>query len=184
MIDLMWTKGYSAVSVEDICKAAGAQKGSFYHFFSSKAELLAVVFESEWGECKAELDETFSPTRPALQRFTNFLQHLYEEQQEKFKEFGFVVGCPFCTVGSELATQDEKIRARITAIFDAYLCYFENAIRDGVADGSFPKQTDVKAKAREVDALMTGAITTARIKNSLDPVGKDLSNAVMHCLGA
>lgn len=184
MIELMWTKGYSSVSVDDICKAAGAQKGSFYHFFASKAELAITVCETEWEACKTELDEIFSATRAPLQRFRHFLEVLYQEQEEKYAEFGYVVGCPFCTIGSELATQDEKVRARIEAIFESHLRYFENAIRDGVADQSIPKKTDVKAKARELDALLTGAMTTARIKNSLEPVGKDLLKAVFHCLGA
>ncbi len=183
MSELMWTKGYSSVSVEDICKAAGAQKGSFYHFFASKAELATVVCETAWESYKLELDEIFSPTRPALQRFTRFHEVMYQEQQEKTKELGYVVGCPFCTIGSELATQDENVRERIEAIFEAHLRYFENAIRDAAADGSMPKNTDVKSMAREVDALMTGAMATARIKNSLEPMGKNLLKAVFHCLG-
>lgn len=183
MVELMWTKGYSASSVDDICKAAGAQKGSFYHFFPSKAELVATVFESEWESCKAELDAIFDSARPPLQRFLHFLEVMYEEQQEKQKDFGYVVGCPFCTVGSELATQDENIRARIEAIFVAHLSYFERAIRDAVAEGSVPKSTNIKDKANELDVLMTGAMATARIKNSLEPVGKGLVKAVFHCLG-
>lgn len=83
MVDMMWTKGYSAISVDDICKAAGAQKGSFYHFFGSKAELAAATCETVWEECRAELDMVFSPTRPPLERLLYFLQLLYEEQIEK-----------------------------------------------------------------------------------------------------
>lgn len=184
MVELMWTKGYSSVSVDDICKSAEAKKGSFYHFFPSKAELAITVCETEWETCKTELDEIFSPTSPPLERFLHFLNVLYEEQQEKFTQFGYVVGCPFCTIGSELATQDENVRARIESIFESHLRYFENAIRDAVASGDLPAHTDVKTKAREVDALMTGAMATARIKNSLEPVGKDLLRAVFHCLGA
>lgn len=182
MVELMWVKGYSAISVDDICKASGAQKGSFYHFFASKAELAAATCESEWETCRAELDMVFSPSRPPLERLVYFLQLLYEEQQEKQQEFGYVVGCPFCTIGSELATQDEKIRARIAFIFEAHLRYFENALRDAVAEGALPPGTDVKAKAQEIDALMIGGLASARIKNSLVPVGKVLLNAVFDCL--
>jgi len=97
---------------------------------------------------------------------------------------GHVVGCPFCAVGSELATQDEAIRARIEAIFEEHLRYFENALRDAVAEGILPKTTDIKGKAREIDAQITGAMTTARIRNSLEPVGADLVKGVFDCMGA
>lgn len=184
MLELMWNASYGAVSVEDICKAAGAQKGSFYHFFSSKAELTVTCFEQEWEECRTELDAIFSASRPPLERFLTFIEVIREEQEEKHKKFGYVVGCPFCTIGSELATQDEAIRMRVERIFEGYLRYFENAIRDAVADASLPKKTDVKAKARELDTYLTGVMTTARIKNSLEPMGKDLVKGVFHCLEA
>lgn len=183
MVDLMWTKGYSAVSVEDICKAAGAQKGSFYHFFPSKAELAVAACESVWEECRAELDTIFSASRAPLDRVVYFLHELYQEQVEKQKEFGFVIGCPFCTIGTELATQDEAIRTRIAVIFEAHLRYFENALRDAVADGVLDKSTNIKVKAQELDTLMTGALATARIKNQLEPIGDSLLKAVFHCLG-
>ena len=38
--DLIHDRGYAAVSVSDICSAAGLKKGSFYHFFPSKLELV------------------------------------------------------------------------------------------------------------------------------------------------
>lgn len=183
MVELLWTKGYSAISVDTICKESGAQKGSFYHFFQSKAELAVVTCESQWEECRAELDTVFSPSRPALERFAYFLDLLHEEQIEKQREFGYVVGCPFCTLGTELATQDEAIRKRIAIIFEAHLRYFENALRDAVAEGTLPADTDVKTKAQELDSLITGAFATARIKNSLEPVGPSLASAVFSCLG-
>ena len=66
MLGLIWSASYNAVSVEDICKAAGAQKGSFYHFFPSKAALVYEVFKQEWEQCKTDLDEVFSASRPAF----------------------------------------------------------------------------------------------------------------------
>jgi Bacterial regulatory proteins, tetR family len=41
--ELIWTNSYGAVSVDDICRAAGARKGSFYHFFRSKVDLAEIL---------------------------------------------------------------------------------------------------------------------------------------------
>jgi TetR/AcrR family transcriptional repressor of nem operon len=38
-IDLIRTKGYSAMRVEDVCDATGLTKGSFFHHFASKEDL-------------------------------------------------------------------------------------------------------------------------------------------------
>ncbi|MBL8945826.1 MAG: helix-turn-helix transcriptional regulator, partial [Myxococcales bacterium] len=38
-VALFRERGYTAVSVADICDAAGLKKGSFYHFYASKLDL-------------------------------------------------------------------------------------------------------------------------------------------------
>ncbi|HRK69481.1 MAG TPA: TetR family transcriptional regulator, partial [Hyphomonas sp.] len=38
---LVRTKGLAATSVDDICAAAGASKGAFFHHFKSKDDLAA-----------------------------------------------------------------------------------------------------------------------------------------------
>ncbi len=38
-LELCRTQGYEAMSVEQVTKAAGVAKGTFYHYFSSKADL-------------------------------------------------------------------------------------------------------------------------------------------------
>jgi TetR/AcrR family transcriptional repressor of nem operon len=43
--DLMRSKGYAATTVDDVCKAAGLTKGSFFHHFASKEELGVAVAE-------------------------------------------------------------------------------------------------------------------------------------------
>ena len=40
MISVVRAKGYNATRVEDVCEAAGLTKGSFFHHFKSKEELV------------------------------------------------------------------------------------------------------------------------------------------------
>ncbi len=183
MLKLIWSSSYNAVSVEDICKAAGAQKGSFYHFFPSKAALAYEVFKNEWENCRIELDEVFSPTRPPLERFLKLGEAVIEEQVEKHKEFGYICGCPFATIGSELATQDETMRAQVEAIFAGHMCYVVSALRDMVAEGILPKDTDIQAKAKEIDNYLLGSLLVARIRNSLDPITQAFNTGIYHLLG-
>jgi TetR/AcrR family transcriptional repressor of nem operon len=41
----MLSKGFTATSVDDVCRAAGLTKGSFFHYFDSKEHLGRVVVE-------------------------------------------------------------------------------------------------------------------------------------------
>ena len=37
--ELLWDNSYNSVSIDQICARAGANKGSFYYFFKTKADL-------------------------------------------------------------------------------------------------------------------------------------------------
>jgi TetR/AcrR family transcriptional regulator, transcriptional repressor for nem operon len=54
--ELIFNRGFAGTSVDSICDHAGASKGSFYHFFKSKAEIGSAVLES-WFERTRALSE-------------------------------------------------------------------------------------------------------------------------------
>lgn len=49
-LSVIRTKGYAATTVDDICAKAGVTKGSFFHHFKSKEDLVlsAVAYWNEW----------------------------------------------------------------------------------------------------------------------------------------
>ncbi len=51
------SKGYSATTVDDVCRAAGVTKGSFFHHFSSKEDL-AIQTAQHWNEVTGALFAT------------------------------------------------------------------------------------------------------------------------------
>jgi TetR/AcrR family transcriptional regulator, transcriptional repressor for nem operon len=48
------SRGYTATTVDEVCKAAGVSKGSFFHHFKSKEEL-ALEATKYWGEITGAL---------------------------------------------------------------------------------------------------------------------------------
>jgi TetR/AcrR family transcriptional repressor of nem operon len=52
-LQIIRSKGYTATTVDDICKAAGVTKGSFFHHFKGKEEL-AVGAAQHWSEVTEE----------------------------------------------------------------------------------------------------------------------------------
>ncbi len=54
---LFYEHGYEATTVEDVVRASGTSKGSFYHYFESKDALLgslAHLFDAKYAELEAE----------------------------------------------------------------------------------------------------------------------------------
>jgi TetR/AcrR family transcriptional regulator, transcriptional repressor for nem operon len=180
--DLIWDSSYGSVSVDDICKRAGINKGSFYHFFPSKADLVAAAYEEHWKEKRPEMDRIFSPQVPPLERLQNFCQYIYETQKEKSEQYGHVCGCPYASVGSEIATLDEKIRAKSEHLMNSGRKYVESTIADAIREGSVTVKDPVAA-AVTLQSLLCGMLVEARVQNDLK-VLENLEATVMNLLGA
>jgi TetR/AcrR family transcriptional repressor of nem operon len=180
-LDLIWHNSYGTTSVDAICERAGAKKGSFYYFFKSKSELTAAALEAEWNKNRANMDALFSPTVPPLERFDRYFDHVYDRLAELQKTCGSILGCPLLSIGSEVSTQDDVVRATVDRIWDRKIKYYESAIRDAHAQGLIVAP-DPEAKARALFACYHGTLAQARIQNDLELI-RDFKEVARDVLG-
>ncbi len=70
---LMVTAGYEQMTIQDILDNLGISKGAFYHYFSSKQELLEAIIERMLDEAEKLLAPLLNDsTLPALVKFERF----------------------------------------------------------------------------------------------------------------
>ena len=166
---LLWENSYGSVSVDDICKRAEVNKGSFYYFFPSKSDLAVAAMEADWQEKSNAHDQMFSPQVPPLERLERYCQASYECQKVKREQYGKVCGCPAMTLGTELSTQDEKVRLKAVEIMNRYVRYLESALRDAAAEGLI--RTDSPHRlAEELFCYWQGVLVQAKMRNDLEPL--------------
>ena len=182
-MELIFRDSYGAVSVDEICTKAGVHKGSFYHYFPSKADLALETMENCMRDAKVQYDDIFSASRPPIERFELLVEHIYNQQAQIQKERGCVYGCPFATLGSELAAQDEKIGEKITSICTKNISYYESTLRDLVAEGILGKNTDIKTRAQDIYAFIFGHLIMARINNDLSFIKNHLKDSLFALIG-
>jgi TetR/AcrR family transcriptional repressor of nem operon len=82
-----------------------------------------------------------------------------------------------------MAGQEAGIRAKFEDIAHRQERYYENALRDIIADGLLPETTDVKVKAQEIYAYALGQMMIARIQNDLATLERDLKPGLLQLLG-
>jgi TetR/AcrR family transcriptional repressor of nem operon len=181
--DLLWRSSYGSVSVDDICQAADVRKGSFYHFFKSKAELAAASLDSTWEEMRAQYDQIFSPQNPPLERIEKYFDYVIEGQCRLKKKHGHVLGCCYGSIGSELSTQDDHIRQKVMDMTERKCRYLESAIRDAQREKLIASEDDPAELARDLYAFMSGRIQQAKIENSLVPLDR-VKEGAFRLLGA
>ncbi|HEY0256808.1 MAG TPA: TetR/AcrR family transcriptional regulator [Candidatus Methylacidiphilales bacterium] len=179
-VQLIWESSYGSVSVDDICSKAGVNKGSFYYAFKSKSDLAVAAFERHWESKRPLLDQIFSTQVPPLDRPKNYCDVIVQDQKEKYRTFGKVLGCPFCSLGGEISTQDENIRQKVEQMIARNIKYLESSVRDLVAEGLIESK-DPQELARELYFYVTGVLMQAKIENNLKSLDR-LQHGAMRLL--
>jgi TetR/AcrR family transcriptional repressor of nem operon len=132
---------------------------------------------------RASYDRIFSPGSPPLQRIEDLAVFIYESQKEAADKYGHACGCPCASLATEMGAQEPDIRGKFEDQRLHKVRYYQNAIRDMVAEGLLPAQTDVKAKADELFTHIMGRLMLARIENDLEPLRRDLKDSIFRLLG-
>ena len=164
-MELIWESSYGSVSVDDICNKAEVNKGSFYYAYKSKSDLAVAAFERHWENKQQLLQTHFDRSIPSLERLELYCNRVVTDQLEKYRAFGKMLGCPFCSIGSELSTQDEKIRKKAEEIASRYMKFLESMITDLLHDDHI-RQGDPKELSHEVYCYTIGLILQAKIENN------------------
>jgi len=180
-LQLVWQEGVGAASVDDICEKAGVRKGSFYHFFKSKAELIVAALDNHWEESRQDFDRVFSPSVPPVERLRGFFDAMARRQAQKAQQAGRVLGCPYASAEVSASSEEQTIRDHVEKILAIYRKYFESALRDGKADGSILVK-DIPMTVETIFQLIEGAMTAGRIQNSLKPI-ENLGRGAFMMLG-
>ncbi|MBO4269966.1 TetR/AcrR family transcriptional regulator [Microbispora triticiradicis] len=161
---LIELRGYSALGVAEICKAAGVPKGSFYYFFASKEALALAVIDEHWAAQERDWKRILAGQAPPLQRLRQLFEATEAALRSGQRSCGSVAGCLFGNLTLELSNQTEAIRARLQEIFDAHVEMIEALIVEAVARGE-ARVADARQAARSVVAQLEGQVLFAKLYN-------------------
>ncbi len=134
-------KGYHATSVQDIADAVGLQKGSLYHYISSKDELLYKIFERSTGALTRRLQEIIAsdatPTRKMLTAIDAHLAALTNQLDL------------YTVYLSERRTMTGRVTTKVRAEAERQARLVEQIIQEGITHGDF-RRTDAKMAAHAI----------------------------------
>lgn len=163
---VIYANSYKGVTVDDLCAAAGVHKSSFYHFFSSKQDLMLVTLERQWQWFEqAILKPSFSDHLSPVEQLGKFFNLVLEWQQRQKQQSGHMHGCPLGNLTLEMSTQDELIRVRVEQIFRAWLSYVERMVSEAKVRGIVPATLDTTITAQALLAYFEGVMLIAKGRN-------------------
>jgi TetR/AcrR family transcriptional repressor of nem operon len=178
-IDLVWQSNYSSVGVAEICKQAGVTKGSFYHYFETKADLFYEASQHYWSMVEQQLDEVFSPRYTPLIQLENLFTFIITKQEMK-EEIGGnpVSGCPFFTAGGQACVGEEKVRQAAMEMAAKVAVYNTALVRGLKGDGVLNSDPDPAQVGRMIHHYVMGLLIYGQVARSLDVVKQDLREAI------
>lgn len=157
--DVIRAQGYSATTVDDLCRAAGVTKGAFFHHFANK-EALAVAAAGYWSDTTGGLfaSAPYHQHADPLDRFLGYIEFRKLIIDGEVPEFTCLVG----TMVQEAYEAHPAIRdACAASIFghaDTLVPDIEAAIK---AHGLKPQWT-AASLARHTQAVLQGAFILAK----------------------
>jgi AcrR family transcriptional regulator len=156
-------RGYNATGMADILAEAGVHRGSLYHAFPAKKDLLLAVlvyYRSGIGErliapAWAETDDPIERVFALLARYRRFLI----DTDGRF-------GCPIGSLALELHEADADVRAMLEANFEAWIGHVEQCFL--AAGDRLPADLDRRALALFTLTAMEGGVMLARTARSTE----------------
>jgi AcrR family transcriptional regulator len=157
--DLFWEKGYTATGLAELLQRAGANSGSFYHFFESKDAVLRTVLET--------YEDLLDPhvIQPAFDKHKTPVERIFallDSYRERLLSTNCQYGCPLGRLALELDPENAPAHERIARNFTAWRGAVEKCAREaGIAN---PRDV-----AAFVLTVMEGGVMQSRAYGSIEP---------------
>ncbi|MEW2289238.1 TetR family transcriptional regulator C-terminal domain-containing protein [Streptomyces sp. NPDC047841] len=175
---LIELRGYSALGVAEICKAAEVPKGSFYYFFESKEALALTVLDEHWAaERRGWSGLLVDGREPPLQRLRRLFQATEAEYRAGREVRGSIAGCMLGNLSLEMCNQSEAVRDRLKEIFEDQVDMIEAVVTEAEGRGEITV-ADTRESARAVVAQLEGQVLFAKLYNTTSPLGALWANCL------
>ena len=158
-VALFCEHGYDATSVAEICSAAGASKGAFYHHFPSKQDLFLGIL-NQWLEgvdgrlfTKQKAGETVLDLFTRMAKTLGFVFQSASGQLPMFMEF------------MVQASRDESVWSATIAPYRRYQKQFAALITEGQVEGTIRTDINPEITAQSLISMGIGVL----LQSVVDP---------------
>ena len=162
-LEVFWSNGYEATSMDDLVKATGVSRHGIYTDFGGKHSLFLACF-------KQYQDLIVSPAFERVEKPDASITEIaeYFEHQIALAEQGGMPG-PGCFVGNtltEVAPHDAKVLAMVKEHNDRLQLGLSNAIRNSLVRENELTDQEIFNMAEEVLVFATGLWAMSRITDN------------------
>ncbi|MDD2382701.1 MAG: TetR/AcrR family transcriptional regulator [Sulfurospirillaceae bacterium] len=153
----VYQKGYNTASLSTILERAQTNKGTMYHYFSSKKTMVLAMIEEKY---QNRMKENWQDLEASEDNIIDTLLVIL-----KNKEKNFTYGCPLGNILQECSVFDDDFTKLLRTIFKNWEELFQKALLKAIANKEI-KEIDVERIALFLIALYEGALLLSKKSGS------------------
>lgn len=160
-LEIVRAKGFSATSVDDLCRHAGVTKGAFFHHFASK-EALGIAAADHWSAMTGSLfaEAPYHLNDDPLDRVLGYIAFRKALLQGGVAEFTCLVG----TMVQESYDTSPDIRAACDRSISEHAGKLEADISEAIEKYGIAAEWTASSLALHTQAVLQGAFILAKAK--------------------
>lgn len=166
---IMLEKSFHAVGLNEILKAVGVPKGSFYHHFNSKEDFGVQMLKHYVADASAYKRRALLSPEPEADPRRRLLTFL-ESNIARLIDSQGKCPCLVLKLASEVADFSEPMRQVLANGSREWDAIVEELIHEGIQQGTIAENTDAATTARLIGSLWTGAMHQAVISRNAEPL--------------
>ena len=156
--ELIWTKGYNNLGIDEICRTTGMTKGAFYNAFKSKENFLLEGIASYSDSTVAYLTRKLTDeNKKAIDR----LRGLYDDFLSNQPECDYR-GCLVNNMMSEMGSINELVGTASASAFDRFVSTIEPCVNEAQQDGDLSSTIESSKFALLLHASFFGILTISK----------------------
>lgn len=161
--ELIRQKGYHHVGINEILKACGVPKGSFYNFFDSKEDFVAQSLVA-YGERNGAFIRSFMEdnSKSPLER----LKALYSCLIDANNSEGCKAGCLVANLSLEIGGTNEHLAQVTNEQFQQSLAPIIQCVEEGQEKGEITKDFSAAYLAEYLHAGISGAFSRMKVQRN------------------
>jgi AcrR family transcriptional regulator len=149
---LFRAKGYHATRIQDVAEALGMQKGSLYHYISSKEDLLRGIVETPIERMIADAREVLATGYPPEDKLTRVIEGHLRHFQEHRDLFGIFLR-------EDLDLLDQASDSDLRALVGTYDALVDDLLREGMETGAFRTDLEPPVVRKAIIGMCNGTYT-------------------------
>jgi len=173
-VEVFWSKGYGATSIQDLVDAMGINRGSIYATFGDRAGLFEAALEQYFPATLAQRMIAGAQHGDPRQQLEAFFDDLVAHATAP----GGRRGCLITNTMNELCASDDKLAMVLGSRMRALENAFEAQIRHGQETGVFQPWKESRPLARSLVATVQGIQSVAKLAPGYETI-RDIADVAL-----